>query len=94
MDYVLQNAEVPKVSRKGASRPRKYPFHDMKPGMMFFTPNTKPSTMMSLASATGRRLGWTFRTRQLHMRLDKGKWVQCEPDAKGAQFGIAVYRTA
>jgi len=94
MDYVLQVAEVPKVSRKGTSRPRKYPFHDMKPGMMFFAPGTKPSTMMSLASATGKRLGWTFQTRQQHMKRVKGAWERCEPDDKHAHFGVAVYRIA
>jgi hypothetical protein len=93
MDYVLQHAEVPKVSRRVNPRPRKYPFHDMQPGMMFFTPGAKPSTMMSLASATGKRLGWTFQTRQLHMRLVKGRWLPCPPDTEGATFGVAVYRT-
>lgn len=94
MDYVLQEATVPKPVRS-ASRPRKYPFHDMQPGMMFFTPKAKPATMMSLASATGKRLGWTFQTRQLWMKQDaKGKWTQCEQTTKGAAFGVAVYRTA
>jgi len=94
MDYVLQVAEVPKISRRATLRPRKYPFHDMQPGMMFFTPGVKPSTMMSLASATGKRLGWTFQTRQLHMRLVKGVWKPCPAEAPDAVFGVAVYRTA
>lgn len=93
MNYVLQDAEVPKPVRTSA-RPRKYPFHEMEPGKMFFAPGAKPSTMMSLASATGKRLGWTFQTRQLNMRLVKGQWKQCTSGDPGAQFGVAVYRTA
>lgn len=94
MTYILQEAVVPKPVRT-VSRPRKYPFHDMKPGMMFFTPGAKPSTMMSLASATGKRLAWVFQTRQLWMRQDKtGKWTQCDPTDKGGVLGVAVYRTA
>ena len=62
--------------------------------MMFFAPGAKPNTMMSLASSTGKRLGWSFQTRQLYMRLVSGAWKQCEATDKGAQFGVAVYRVA
>ena len=93
MDYIVQVAQVP-MSVRRSPRPRKYPFHQLKPGMMFFAAGVKPNTMMSLASSTGKRLGWTFQTRQHHMKLEKGQWKQCDPDAKGAQFGVGVYRIA
>ncbi len=92
MDYIVQTGEVPKSVRT-ASRPRKYPFHDLQPGEFFFTPGAKPSTMMSLASSTGKRLKRTYQTRQLHMKLVKGRWMQVDAKEKGAQFGVAVYRT-
>lgn len=91
MDYIVQVADVPKPVRTG-SRPRKYPFHELEVGTMFFAPGVKPGTMMSLASATGRSLGKKFQTRQLHMALVKGQWRQVDPTAKGATFGVAVYR--
>ena len=93
MEYQLQTGDVPKPVRL-TPRPRKYPFHEMTPGMFFFAPGAKPNTMMSLASATGKRLGWTFQTRQQWMRTVKGAWTACESTDKGAQFGVAVYRTA
>ena len=92
MEYALQTADVPKPMRV-TPRPRKYPFHNMNPGQMFFVPGAKPNTMMSLASATGKRLGWTFVTRQQWMKQVKGKWLACEAGEKGAEFGVAVYRT-
>ena len=94
MDYILEHTDVPKTVHRPYLRPRKYPFHAMQPGMRFFVPDAKPGTLMSLASATGKRLGWKFVTRKLHMRLVGGKWEQCSADDKGAKLGVAVYRVA
>jgi hypothetical protein len=92
MKYAVQSAEVPERVRT-APRSRKYPFHDMTPGTMFFVPDAKPNTMISLTSATGRRLGWKFATRQLYMRIEAGEWVACDKTHKNAKLGVAVYRT-
>lgn len=95
MDYALQTVtEIPKPTPGGgkSTRPRKYPFHDMKPGQMFFVPGAKPTTMMSLACATGKRLGFSFKTRRQWMVQGKDGWKQVAEGTKGAQFGVAVYR--
>ena len=97
MDYALQPAgEIPKpaTSTTARTRPRKYPFHEMRVGEMFFAPGSKPTTMMSLACATGKRLSFTFKTRHLHMRQTDAGWAQCSEGADGALLGVAVYRVA
>ena len=95
MDYALQTvSEIPKPT-PGAStrtRPRKYPFHDMEPGQMFFVPGAKPTTMMSLACATGKRLKVSFKTRRQWMVKAKSGWKQVAEGTPGAVFGVAVYR--
>ena len=90
-DFPLQAGKAPEP-RRNVARPRKYPFHDMKPGQMFFAPGARPNTMMSLASSTGRRLGWTFATRQKWMKLNGKLWQDAVASEKDAQQGMAVYR--
>jgi hypothetical protein len=94
MSFALQNTDLSETLPP--ARARKYPFHEMEPGMMFFVPgpSPKPNTVMSLASATGKRLGVTFMTRQLHMKNVGGVWEQCQEKDKGAVRGVAVIRTA
>ena len=92
MYYILEHADVPQKVRASYPRPRKYPFYEMQPGMRFFAPDANPGTLMSLASAYGKRLGCKFVTRKLHMRLVGGRWEQCAAGEKGAKFGVAVYR--
>jgi hypothetical protein len=95
MDYILQDApEVPEptVRRNHRERTRKFPFHAMRVRTMFFAPGAKPSTMMSLACATGKRLGFKFKTRKQYMRLVDAKWVACAEGDDGATLGVGVYR--
>jgi hypothetical protein len=96
MNFPVQTVNMPEPMPP--ARTRKYPFHEMVPGTMFFVPGPtpKPNTVMSLASATGKRLGFTFMTRQCFMAWDKkaNEWVNCDPEAKGATRGVAVFRTA
>jgi hypothetical protein len=99
MDYALQEAdEVPKptVTASKRERPRKFPFHEMKVRDMFFAAGAKPTTMMSLACATGKRLNVKFETRRQIMRIDPTtkRWVPCNEGDEGAQAGVGVYRTA
>lgn len=97
MDYELQDAaDIPKpaLGVKLRSRPRKYPFHEMQVGQMFFVPGAKPSTMMSLAYATGKRLGFVIKTRRLWMVHDRKEWVQVAEGTPDAKLGVAIYRDA
>lgn len=70
----------------------------MTPGQMFFQPGAKPNTMMSLASATGKRMTnggpkVAFATRQCWMKKDRaGAWVEVPADSLGAHLGVAVFR--
>lgn len=85
--------------QSGASLPprrsdgrRIYPFAYMQPGDMFFVPDKPRNTMMSLVSAAGRRYGFVFRTRHIHMRKIDDAWVPCSPQDADANLGVAVYR--
>ena len=94
MVYPLQVAdEIPKpitASHKPRVRARKYPFHVMQPGDMFFVPGAKSATMMSLSSATGKQIGVKFHTRHIRMKNVNGRWMQClEPEG---ELGVAVFR--
>lgn len=96
MNFPLQTVDL--SAPLPPARTRKYPFHAMEPGTMFFVPGPtpKPNTVMSLASATGKRLGMTFITRQCYMTWapKANEWRPCGPDDKGATRGVAVTRMA
>lgn len=71
----------------------------MTPGTMFFAEGVVPNTMMSLASATGKRMTnggpkVAFATRQCWMKKDRasGAWIEVPAETKGGALGVAVFR--
>lgn len=83
----------------GASKPplalrtRKYPFTSMTVGEFFFVPNRTKNTLMSHASAMGRKLRRKFSTRLCWMAHRNGIWHSANEGDPGAVQGIAIHRT-
>lgn len=88
---IQKNVEMVKVYREKPPR-KKYPFDEMEVGDMFFIPHKDKNTMMSLASAAGRRLGRKFATRMTFMVEVEGNWLPCTDKAPDRVSGIAVWR--
>ena len=72
--------------------PRKYPFHEMEVGDMFFVPNKAKNMMMNRASEAGKTLGRRYSTKVCFMKLVKGFWKICDVTDAGAVQGIGVWR--
>jgi hypothetical protein len=89
------HTQVPLPTRRlhSSDRARKYPFHEMEVGDMFFVPNAKRKTLASHATATGRKIGRKFSSRQITMiEAPDGSWQPCDPAETGAVHGIGIWR--
>lgn len=93
MYAVQENVPIPKVVRNRPPVRRKYPFHTMTVGQMFFVPERTKNTLATHASSVGRKLGRKFLSRLTWMVQQGGAWQPCGEHEIGAVYGIAVWRT-
>jgi len=93
MHSIQKSVPIPKKARPALPSRRKYPFHEMEVGDMFFVPGKKKNTMATHASTTGKKLGRKFVTRMAWMRETLEGWEVCDKDHEDAVQGIGVWRT-
>jgi len=84
---------IPKPTRKGAGRRRKYPLDVMEVGEMFFVPGLTENKLTTYISAVAPKLGRKFTTRLTTMVESLDGWQPCDEDAEGAVHGVGVWRT-
>ena len=95
MYKIQKDMPLPKITRSGSGRARKYPFADMEVGDGFFAPGVKRASLSTHMSRVSKALGYEFHARGCTMRKDKsGDWVEASTQDPGAVAGIAVKRMA
>lgn len=92
MHEVQEGVPIPKITRAGAAKRRKYPFEDMAVGAMFFAPGKTAASLGTHASKVGSALGRKFSVRSCTMRQVDDAWQLCEPEDKDAVDGVGVWR--
>lgn len=92
---ILKGVSLPSAMQIAANERRKYPFHKLAVGDMFFVPERTKNTLSTRSSTIGKKLNAKYKTRMLYMRKnDQNQWehtVATDPDAI---LGIGVWRTA
>lgn len=87
----LMDGKPPNPKGKGRV---KYPLRTMGVDQYFFLPGrTRSNSFTSYLAHCAKRMGRKFVCRSLVMRLDEGKWIECQHADPGATSGVAVYRT-
>ena len=89
---VTRDIPIPKTIRAVPDMQRKYPFHTLEVGDMFFVPERKKNNLYAHVSVVGRKLGRKFTSKLTYMRKTKTGWVVSEASNKTAVLGIGVWR--
>lgn len=89
---IVKNVPIPKTTRKVVTVvSRKYPFHDMDIGDMFFVPNKTKNSLATHASTVSKKLGKKFVTRLTYMVPTENGWEPADEGDEGAVQGIGCW---
>ena len=89
---ILKGVTVPTMLQMAGDGRRKYPFHLLEVGDMFFVPGREKNTLSTRCSSLGKRLNAKYKTRMLYMHRVNDAWVACTAKDDGATLGIGVWR--